>query len=184
MSVASIQITERAIAYLAGIAERQNCRDLRVGVQHPGTNVSQCYLSFASELEDDDEIVDFKAFRVRFRRAFARFIDGLQLDYRENRMGGQIKLRAPNLHNLEEPPVDADLSVRANWVLHAFINPQLAEHQGSALVDRVEGNRVWLKFGGNCLGCGNAESTLVEFVEKTLKEKIPEIEAVSEVTMH
>ncbi len=184
MQNADIEVTNSALRYLSEIAARQNCTDLRVGVQHPGTNIAQCYLSFASDVEDDDEVLQFSGFRIRFRRAFSNFIHGLQLDYRENRMGGSIRLKAPNLHRIEEPPADADLLVRANWVLQVHVNPQLAEHQGSAVVDRVEGNHIWLKFGGNCLGCGNAELTLVSFVEKAMKEHLPDVEAISEVTMH
>lgn len=184
MQHAHIQVSDSALHYLRKIAGDEGKRELRVGIQHPGSNISQCYLSFASDCADDDEVVDFDGFRIRFRRLFAGFIDGLELDYRTNRMGGHLHIKAPNLHRLDKPADDADLAVRANWVLQQYVNPQLAEHQGSALVDRAEGSRIWLKFGGNCLGCGNAEKTLVNFVEKVIREHLPEVEAISEVTMH
>lgn len=184
MSKANIHVTEQAGQYLAEMAARENCRELRLGVQYPGTPISQCYLSFSQERSSDDEVVEFEGFRLRYKRALAGFIEGLSVEYRQNRMGSEVRLKAPNLHNLQQPPEDADLELRANWVLNQHVNPSLAEHQGSVIVDRVEGEKVWLKFGGNCLGCGNAEKTLVEFVEKTLLEHLPEIEAISEVTMH
>lgn len=184
MNKANIHVTEQAGQYLAEMAARENCRELRIGVQYPGTPISQCYLSFSHEQSADDEVMDFDGFRLRYKRTLSCFIDGLSVDYRKNRLGNEVRLKAPNLHNLQEPPADADLELRANWVLNRHVNPSLAEHQGSVIVDRVEEQKVWLKFGGNCLGCGNAEKTLVEFVEKVLREYLPEVDTISEVTMH
>ena len=41
-----------------------------------------------------------------------------------------------------------------------------------------------LKFGGGCQGCSSVSLTLKEGVEKTLKERIPGINAVRDVTDH
>jgi Fe/S biogenesis protein NfuA len=43
---------------------------------------------------------------------------------------------------------------------------------------------VVLQFGGGCHGCGMADVTLKQGIEKTLTEKIPEITAVIDATDH
>ena len=41
-----------------------------------------------------------------------------------------------------------------------------------------------LKFGGGCQGCSAVDMTLKSGVEKTLKERIPELSAVRDKTDH
>lgn len=181
---ADIQMTESAQDYLSQVASNEGNTELRIGVSHPGTSLSQAFITFNKEQDCDDEVHQYAGFNLRYSRSLALFINGMAINYRKNRMGGNLHLKAPNIKVMPELPEDADLSLKVSAVLEAHVNPALAEHQGGVAVDRIEDNRVYLKFGGNCLGCGNAERTLVDFVEKTLKEHLPEIEAVSDVTRH
>jgi len=179
-----IQISEAAIDYLAHIGEKEGNSDLRVGVSNPGTSLSQCFITFNTQPQNGDRVLEYSGFTLTYDERLSLFIDGLDVHYSKNRMGGKLRIKAPNIKQMPDLPEDADLHLKASAVLEAYVNPALAEHQGGVVVDRTEENKVFLKFGGNCLGCGNAERTLTEFVEKTLKEHLPEIEAVSEVTMH
>ena len=43
---------------------------------------------------------------------------------------------------------------------------------------------VVLQFGGGCQGCGMVDVTLKEGIEKTLLEKIPELNGVKDITDH
>ncbi len=179
-----IQISEMAISYLARISEQEGNANLRIGVSNPGTSLSQCFITFNSSALDEDQILEYEGFTLSYEEKLTQFIDGMDVHYSKNRMGGKLRIKAPNIKRVPELSPDSPLTMRAAAVLELYVNPALAEHQGGVIVDRVEGNKVFLKFGGNCLGCGNAEKTLTEFVETTLKEHLPEIEAVSEVTKH
>ena len=53
-----------------------------------------------------------------------------------------------------------------------------------SLVEVAAGNIVVLRFGGGCHGCGMVDVTLKNGVEKTLRERIPEITEVRDVTDH
>jgi Fe/S biogenesis protein NfuA len=41
-----------------------------------------------------------------------------------------------------------------------------------------------LRFGGGCQGCGQADVTLKEGVEKTLLSRLPELKGIRDVTDH
>jgi len=70
-------------------------------------------------------------------------------------------------------------------VLESEIAPQIASHGGRiSLVEVAAGNIVVLRFGGGCHGCGMVDVTLKNGVEKTLRERIPEITEVRDVTDH
>ena len=48
----------------------------------------------------------------------------------------------------------------------------------------VQGSRAYIEMGGGCQGCGMASVTLKQGVEVAVKEQIPEIEELVDVTDH
>ena len=64
-------------------------------------------------------------------------------------------------------------------------NPQLAQHKGHVTVQEVTADGVVvLGFGGGCHGCGMADVTLKQGIEKTLLERVPGVTAVRDATDH
>ncbi|MNJ64976.1 Fe/S biogenesis protein NfuA [compost metagenome] len=53
-----------------------------------------------------------------------------------------------------------------------------------SLIEVVEDGIAVLQFGGGCQGCGQADVTLKEGIERTLLERIPELKGVRDVTDH
>ena len=112
------------------------------------------------------------------------FLEDAVVDYATDRMGGQLTIKAPNA---KVPMVNEDspLNERINYYLQTEINPGLASHGGQVtLVDVVDEGIAVLQFGGGCQGCGQADYTLKEGIEKTLLERIPELKGVRDVTDH
>jgi Fe-S cluster biogenesis protein NfuA len=64
------------------------------------------------------------------------------------------------------------------------INPAVAAHGGHFTLLEVKENRVFVKLGGGCQGCGMADVTLRQGVEQRLKEVMPEMAALIDVTDH
>ena len=64
------------------------------------------------------------------------------------------------------------------------INPSVATHGGHiALVD-VQGDTVYIRLEGGCQGCGMADVTLKQGVEVEIKDTVPSIAHVLDVTDH
>ncbi len=123
----------------------------------------------------------FTAYIDHFSEAF---LDDAVVDYATDRMGGQLTIKAPNA---KVPSVNADSPVneRINYYLQTEINPGLASHGGQvSLIDVVDDGIAVLKFGGGCQGCGQADVTLREGIERTLLERVPELKGVRDVTDH
>jgi len=71
------------------------------------------------------------------------------------------------------------------YVIESEINPQLASHGGRVSLREVTGEGVVvLQFGGGCHGCGMVDATLRGGVERTLKERVPEVTGVADATDH
>ena len=105
---ADIQMTESAQDYLSQVASNEGNTELRIGVSHPGTSLSQAFITFNKEQDSDDEVHQYAGFNLRYSRSLALFINGMAINYRKNRMGGNLHLKAPNIKVMPELPEDAE----------------------------------------------------------------------------
>jgi Fe-S cluster biogenesis protein NfuA len=83
-------------------------------------------------------------------------------------------------------PKDAEERLRriAVEVLDREINPSLAAHGGRAELVNVRGRDLDIRLVGGCQGCGAAQLTLTFGIEKRLRERLPELGRVVDVTDH
>ena len=114
-------------------------------------------------------------------------LDAASLDLPSNPNQPGLVLRNPNRPDLgPNAQLDLDGTVEDNVreVLTKRINPSIAAHGGFAELVSVEGDTVVVKLGGGCQGCGMANATVTAGIERTLRELIPEIERVVDLTDH
>jgi Fe/S biogenesis protein NfuA len=76
------------------------------------------------------------------------------------------------------------LAQRVVSVLESLVNPSIAVHGGRADLVAVEDLAVYLRLSGGCQGCGMAKATLSEGIEVMLREAIPELTKVVDITDH
>jgi Fe/S biogenesis protein NfuA len=70
-------------------------------------------------------------------------------------------------------------------VLERQINPSIAAHGGRADLIAVDDDAAaYLLLGGGCAGCGMSPVTLSQGIEVALRESVPEITRVFDVTDH
>jgi Fe/S biogenesis protein NfuA len=111
--------------------------------------------------------------------------------------GGGLVLVNPNVPTPEEinPGVPAailalglegPLAQFATGVLNEQVNPAIASHGGRAdLVALDEEKKVaYIKMSGGCQGCAMSRLTLTQGIETSLREAIPELTGVIDVTDH
>jgi len=183
-----IQISESAQSHFRRLIEREALPGLgvRLSAVHPGTPRADVRLEFAEpgDLQGDEWAVDCDGFTLWLDAGSVRFLDGAEIDYATQATGGQLQIRAPKIKGAA-PDASASLVERVQWVVEHEINPQLAEHRGHVAVREVTADGVViLGFGGGCHGCGMADVTLKQGIEKTLMEKVPGVTAVRDATDH
>jgi Fe/S biogenesis protein NfuA len=81
--------------------------------------------------------------------------------------------------DLSGPLVD-----RVNQVISEQVNPAIASHGGGAELVSVDGTIAYLRLFGGCQGCGLAQVTLKQGIEKIILESIEELTQVVDVTDH
>ena len=183
-------ITESAQEYLAGLLEKQDedVVGIRMFINEPGTPRAETCMAYCrdGDAKSDDLKVDYGKFVAYFDQRSLPFMEDALVDYAEDRMGGQLTIKAPNA-KMPKVNEDSPLEDRINYILYNEVNPSLAAHGGQvSLVEVVEeeGSVAVLQFGGGCQGCGMVDMTLKGGVEKTLMEQIPQLKAVRDVTDH
>lgn len=183
-----IQISESAQTHFRKLIEREALPGLgvRLSALRPGTSTADVRLEFAepADLSGDEWAIDCDGFTLWLEAASVRYLDGAEIDYESRATGGQLQIRAPRIKG-ESPGESASMVERVSWLIEHEINPQLAQHRGHVALQEITADGVvLLRFGGGCHGCGMADVTLKQGIEKTLMSKVPGVTAVRDATDH
>ena len=188
MSEQLISITDSAKEYLRDLIEKQGSPGMgvRIFVERPGTPHAECCMAYCppGEQEENDVRFDYEGFHAWVEGKSVRYLEDASIDFKKDSMGGQLTFRAPKSRVPDIGP-EATLEERINHVLYAEINPSLASHGGNVqLLELTDENVAILEFGNGYQSCSTVDMTLKSGVEKTLKERIPELSAVRDKTDH
>ena len=77
-----------------------------------------------------------------------------------------------------------EIADRVRAVLDEQVNPAIAAHGGMISLVDVEDTDVYVEMSGGCQGCALSRMTLSQGVERMLREAVPELTAVHDVTDH
>ncbi|MEY2867398.1 MAG: hypothetical protein RIS67_1080 [Pseudomonadota bacterium] len=183
-----IEITESAQNHFRQLLQSQggDAVGIRVSAMNPGTPSADARLEFADagDLLGDEWQVECAGFVLYVDSASVKYLDGAHIDISATATGSQLTIRAPNIKG-KAPDAESSLAEQVMWLIESEINPQLASHKGKVSLDSIDAdNVVYLRFGGGCHGCGMADVTLKQGIEKTMMAKIPQISAVRDATDH
>jgi len=185
--MSSIDITPSAQDYLSELLLKQDCEGIaiRLFVSDPGTPKAETCIAYCrpGEEQEDDQFLELPNLNAYLDKRSVPFLEDAKVDYSPDRLGGQLSIRAPN-SRMPRVSDDSPIEDKVNYVLHSEINPGLAAHGGNISLEEMDGDIAVLQFGGGCQGCGQADVTLKDGVERTLLEKIPELKGVRDITDH
>lgn len=183
-----IEISTHAQTHFRRLIETQggDAIGIRLTAVDPGTSRADARLEFCEplDLSGDEWSLECDGFTLYVDGASAPFLEGAEIDFTDQQTGGQLTIRAPRIKG-QAPTGEAGLVERVRWLVDNEINPQLASHGGRVAVEEITAEGVVvLRFGGGCHGCGMADVTLKQGIEKTLLAKVPGITAVRDATDH
>ena len=180
-----LTITEGAIAKIVELIDKSPTpvQGLRISASSVSPLKIDYRMAFISEGQEDDvdEVLPYEGFSVYVDPGSQTYVEEATVDYVEGLMGAGFKIERP--HSLPEG-ADGDLVTRVQSVLDERINPSVAGHGGRVSLIDLRDKTVFLKFEGGCQGCGQADVTLKQGIEVMIKESVPEIEEIYDVTDH
>ena len=95
-----------------------------------------------------------------------------------------LKTPSPAIRGGQPADLSGDVAQRVLQVLEQQINPSIAAHGGRAELVAVEDGAAYLRLGGGCQGCGMANVTLTQGIEVAIRDAVPEVSQVVDVTDH
>lgn len=152
------------------------------------------YFQGVEHADPDDLVLDHDDLSVVVPGGSRDLLAGATLDVSRDLLNPGMVLDNPN-----RPPggtvspamgdslgeLTGTVAERVEVVLERQINPAIASHGGHAELAGVdEHGVVSLRLSGGCQGCGMAAQTLRQGIEVSLREAIPEITDVVDVTDH
>ena len=140
-----------------------------------------------SELDEADDLSVQGGLTVVVAADSVDDMRGATLDVPSASGQGGLVIRNPNKPNPlvgRNIELTGDLADKVRQLLAEAVNPSLAAHGGFADLVGVEDTTVFITMGGGCQGCSMSAATLREGIQVAIKEAIPEVTDVVDVTDH
>ena len=122
--------------------------------------------------------VEYEMFDILVSKDTISYLHGTEIDLDDE---GELVAFNPSMSIIK---FDGSLEQQIQQVLDEDVNPMVASHGGIVSLLEVKDQNLYLKFGGGCQGCSMIDVTLKQGVEVMIKEQIPEIITVYDVTDH
>ena len=145
------------------------------------------------ERSADEREVDLGDFSVLVHETAIDRLEGATVDYvdRVNESGFEVLARDTASGDGAEAktvrpatPPTGEIADRVREVLDNNVNPAIAAHGGLISLIDVHDTEISVEMSGGCQGCTLSAATLRQGVERMLKEEIPALTAVHDVTDH
>lgn len=187
-----LTVTEDARAYVLDLrAKEDDPEGLALRIEVTGARgIDYVYdLSFqaVSDAEPDDHVGSQGTLAILVPADSIDKLQGATLDLPSVATQPGLVLRNPNrpeLFDTSSLELSGDVPERIRQLLVQQINPALASHGGFAELVGVEGSKAFVTMGGGCQGCAMSRMTLTEGIASSIKDAIPEIDEVVDVTDH
>ena len=128
----------------------------------------------------DDIISESDGIRILVDPKTSELVKGASIDFVDDLYGGGFKVVNPNT-----PTWNNETEQKVQELIDGQIAPSLAMHGGYLELLEVKEKTAYVHFGGGCQGCGMADVTLKQGVEKLILETLPdEVERVMDTTDH
>lgn len=187
-----LEITPDALASILEIRDGEDdAESLALRVAVTGTNGAEYAYDLGFEpLADsapDDDVSQQGDLTVVIPSDSIDKLRGAVLDVPSRPGQAGLVIRNPNRPNPllgVQLELTGDLADKVQQLLAEAINPSLASHGGYTSLVGVEGTKVFLSMGGGCQGCALSAATLRQGIETAIREAIPEVTEIIDVTDH
>jgi Fe/S biogenesis protein NfuA len=192
LPVLDVTPAARAVV-LEARAEEADAESLALWVEVTGAQAStfsyDIYFQARADAGPGDAVAEQDGLVVVVPEASVTRLRGARLDFSEEGEGGLVIMN-PNTPPRAEAAVpesaelSSELAQRIMAVLDAQVNPSIAMHGGYAELVGVDAGTAYLRLSGGCQGCGLAKVTLSQGIEVALRDAVPELVSVVDVTDH
>lgn len=183
-----ITLTEKALEVVHTYMDQSEGEftALRIGISGGTPQAPDFELTLVgpSDIRETEQLVDVADLTLVVEEEFRPRLEGATVDFvqRLNESGFEVTLAEKE--KAAAPLADGPLAERVKTVLAAEINPAIAAHGGVITLVGVKDTEIYLEMGGGCQGCAMSRMTLRQGVERMVRQAVPEITVIHDVTDH
>jgi Fe/S biogenesis protein NfuA len=184
-----LTITDLAKERIAAVLSAQEPAIRTLRVTSPVRGKYSMNLEPEGKPGQDDTLLPYGTFEVYVDPQSLPNLEGAMLNWIDTYGGGGFQFTAPTGNDRPRPKAAPEGSEGEVWrqiqeILDEEVNPAVASHGGQINLIDVQGSTVYVEMSGGCQGCGMAQVTLKSGVERMLKDRLPFIEEILDVTDH
>ena len=183
-----ITLTDKALEVVHSYMDQSDGEftALRIGISG-GTPLApefELTLVGPDDIRESEEAVDLDDLTIVVEGETRPRLEGATVDFvqRVDESGFEVSLAAKE--KAAAPVLEGPLAERVQTVLENEINPAIASHGGSITLVGVEDTEIYLEMGGGCQGCAMSRLTLQQGVERMVRQAVPEVSVIHDVTDH
>ncbi len=182
-----ITLTDKALEVVRGYIGQDDSEftALRIGIS--GTPLSPDFeltLVGPDDIRESEQSVDVGELTIVVEEESISRLEGATVDFvqRVNESGFEVSLA--KTEQPAAPVLEGPLAERVKTVLETEINPAIASHGGVITLVGVQDTEIYLEMGGGCQGCAMSRMTLRQGVERMVRQAVPEVSVIHDVTDH
>jgi Fe/S biogenesis protein NfuA len=190
-----IEITPAARERIQEFVDTQVVQDpaLRVTLDpNAQTPLARSYAISLVERDDREKTeiaINVDGIRVFLNLDTSNLLSGAMIDWVEEDGGAGFRVHDPKARPRPELPkpelrLSGPLAERVQAVIDEVINPGIAAHGGFVELVDVSDDALYLRMGGGCQGCAASAATLRQGIERMVRQEVPEIQEIIDVTDH
>jgi Fe/S biogenesis protein NfuA len=151
--------------------------------------------SYTISLVDKDDrerteiAINVDGIRVFLNLDTSNLLSGAVVDWVEENGSGGFRVEDPKARAARPPEpselrISGPLAERVQQLIDEVINPGIAAHGGFVELVDVSEDTLYIRTGGGCQGCAASQATLRMGIERMVREQVPEIANIEDVTDH
>ncbi|MEX2582733.1 MAG: NifU family protein [Gemmatimonadota bacterium] len=191
-----IEITEQARDRIRDFVAAEMVRDPALRITLDTSTPTPLARSYDITLVDKEDrerteiAVNIDGIRVFLNLDTSNLLSGAVVDWVEQNGSSGFKVDDPNARPKPEPKeasalrLSGPLADRVQQVIDEVINPGIAAHGGFVELVDVSDETMYIRMGGGCQGCAASAATLRMGIERMIREQVPEIAEIVDVTDH
>lgn len=190
-----IEITPAARARIEELVDAQVVQDPALRIELDRDSASPLVRAYAISLVEREDrekteiAINVDNIRVFLNLDTSNLLSGATIDWsgEDGRAGFRVddpKARPAPKREPSELPLSGPLADRVQAVIDEVINPGIAAHGGFVEMVDVSEDTLYLRMGGGCQGCAASAATLRQGIERMVRQEVPQIENIIDVTDH
>ncbi len=191
-----IEITPAARSRISDFVDAEMVRDPALRITLDSTNPTPLARAYAISLVDKEDrerteiAVNVDGIRVFLNLDTSNLLSGALVDWVEENGSSGFRVEDPKAvapppeRTGPDLPLSGPLAERVQQVIDEVINPGIAAHGGFIEMVDVSDDSLYIRMGGGCQGCAASVATLKMGIERMVREQVPQIENIVDVTDH